>query len=144
MRPNEERIRLVCSFRSLNDFIRGLLRTKHYWAAYHGERGQKTRLKKRATTRISDENNLPTSANLSTPLDYRLLIGTVSQSHPRRPHTMASPLQDPGSSQKPYNDPTPMPKEVPSVTELGTTSAPLKSAAFFIGAYCKDYNGDHN
>lgn len=25
--------------------------------------------------------------------------------------------------------------------ELGVTSAPLKSAAFFIGAYCKDYNG---
>ncbi|KAJ7739849.1 NADH dehydrogenase, alpha subcomplex, subunit 8 [Mycena metata] len=28
------------------------------------------------------------------------------------------------------------------VEELGTTSAPLKSAAFFIGAYCKEYNED--
>ncbi|KAH8118733.1 NADH dehydrogenase alpha subcomplex subunit 8 [Phellopilus nigrolimitatus] len=55
---------------------------------------------------------------------------------------MASPMQDPGSSAKPYNDPTPMPADVPKVTELGTTSAPLKSAAFFIGPYCKDYNED--
>ncbi|THH08806.1 hypothetical protein EW145_g2450 [Phellinidium pouzarii] len=35
-----------------------------------------------------------------------------------------------------------MPADVPRVAELGTTSAPLKSAAFFIGAYCKDYNDD--
>jgi hypothetical protein len=34
-----------------------------------------------------------------------------------------------------------MPGNVPKVDELGTTSAPLKSAAFFIGAYCKEYNG---
>ena len=42
---------------------------------------------------------------------------------------------------KGYSDPTPMPAHVPKVTELGTTSAPLKSAAFFIGAYCKEFNG---
>ncbi|KAJ7639542.1 NADH dehydrogenase alpha subcomplex subunit 8 [Roridomyces roridus] len=30
----------------------------------------------------------------------------------------------------------------PHVAELGTTSAPLKSAAFFIGAYCKEFNED--
>ncbi|KAF8311170.1 NADH dehydrogenase, alpha subcomplex, subunit 8 [Clavulina sp. PMI_390] len=41
-----------------------------------------------------------------------------------------------------YADPTPAPASQPSVTEIGTTSAPLKSAAFFIGAYCKDYNDD--
>lgn len=41
----------------------------------------------------------------------------------------------------PYKEPTPLPEEVPKVQELGVTSAPLKSAAFFIGAYCKDYNG---
>jgi len=35
-----------------------------------------------------------------------------------------------------------MPTEVPKVQELGTTSAPLKSAAFFVGAHCKDYNED--
>ena len=30
---------------------------------------------------------------------------------------------------------------IPKVGELGTTSGPLKSAAFFIGAYCKDCSG---
>ncbi|KAJ7265460.1 putative NADH dehydrogenase 22K chain precursor [Mycena haematopus] len=34
------------------------------------------------------------------------------------------------------------PQEIPKVAELGTTSAPLKSAAFFLGAYCKEYNED--
>ncbi|KAJ7771024.1 hypothetical protein DFH07DRAFT_914267 [Mycena maculata] len=33
-------------------------------------------------------------------------------------------------------------QEIPKVQELGTTSAPLKSAAFFLGAYCKEYNED--
>ena len=41
----------------------------------------------------------------------------------------------------PYTDPTPLPASIPTVQEVGVTSAPLKSAAFFIGAYCKDYNG---
>ncbi|KAL7007610.1 ndufa8, NADH-ubiquinone oxidoreductase complex I 19kd subunit [Cystobasidiomycetes sp. EMM_F5] len=36
-----------------------------------------------------------------------------------------------------------MPKGTPHVEELGVTSAPLKSAAFFIGAHCKDFNGLH-
>ena len=39
------------------------------------------------------------------------------------------------------NDPTPMPAGIPKVEEVGATSAPLKSAAFFIGAYCREYNG---
>jgi NADH dehydrogenase (ubiquinone) 1 alpha subcomplex subunit 8 len=48
----------------------------------------------------------------------------------------------PGSVDKvAYVDPTPLPDHVPKVAELGVTSAPLKSAAFFIGAYCKEYNG---
>ncbi|KAF8231374.1 NADH dehydrogenase, alpha subcomplex, subunit 8 [Tricholoma matsutake] len=41
-----------------------------------------------------------------------------------------------------YVDKTPLPDHVPKVAELGVTSAPLKSAAFFIGAYCKEYNED--
>ncbi|OSD04527.1 NADH dehydrogenase, alpha subcomplex, subunit 8 [Trametes coccinea BRFM310] len=49
---------------------------------------------------------------------------------------------DPAESSKPYKDPTPLPADVPKVKELGVTSAPLKSAAFFLGAYCKDYNED--
>ncbi|EIM88610.1 NADH dehydrogenase alpha subcomplex subunit 8 [Stereum hirsutum FP-91666 SS1] len=49
----------------------------------------------------------------------------------------------PGSSSThPYKDPTPAPSTLPHVQELGTTSAPLKSAAFFIGAHCKEYNED--
>ncbi|KAJ7248483.1 hypothetical protein C8J57DRAFT_1139903 [Mycena rebaudengoi] len=36
----------------------------------------------------------------------------------------------------------PQAQEIPKVAELGTTSAPLKSAAFFLGAYCKEYNED--
>lgn len=34
-----------------------------------------------------------------------------------------------------------MPDHVPQVEELGVSSAPLKSAAFFIGAHCQKYNG---
>jgi NADH dehydrogenase (ubiquinone) 1 alpha subcomplex subunit 8 len=45
------------------------------------------------------------------------------------------------SSQEQHVDHTPMPSNIPHVDEVGATSAPLKSAAFFIGAYCKDYNG---
>ncbi|KAJ3719298.1 Ndufa8, NADH-ubiquinone oxidoreductase complex I 19kd subunit [Lentinula raphanica] len=49
----------------------------------------------------------------------------------------------PGSVQtRPYVDPTPLPDDIPKVQELGVTSGPLKSAAFFIGAYCKEYNED--
>ena len=51
-----------------------------------------------------------------------------------------SAFSHPEQSEKPYRDPTPLPAEA-RVPELGATSAPLKSAAFFIGAYCKDYNG---
>ena len=29
----------------------------------------------------------------------------------------------------------------PHVDEIGVTSAPLKSASFFFGSYCKEYNG---
>ncbi|KAF8524640.1 hypothetical protein BU17DRAFT_74742 [Hysterangium stoloniferum] len=42
----------------------------------------------------------------------------------------------------PYKDPTPLPDNIPHVAELGVTSAPLKSAAFFLGGFCKDYNED--
>ncbi|KAL1411416.1 ndufa8, NADH-ubiquinone oxidoreductase complex I 19kd subunit [Vanrija albida] len=43
---------------------------------------------------------------------------------------------------KPYSDPNPLPTSVPHVDELGVTSAPLKSASFFIGDYCKEVNED--
>ncbi|KAH8806864.1 hypothetical protein DL96DRAFT_1822208 [Flagelloscypha sp. PMI_526] len=47
-----------------------------------------------------------------------------------------------GPSDTLHKDPTPAPAALPKVDELGVTSAPLKSASFFIGAHCKDYNED--
>ncbi|TIA87855.1 hypothetical protein E3P99_02904 [Wallemia hederae] len=43
---------------------------------------------------------------------------------------------------KEYVETSPMPKDVPHVDELGATSAPLKSASFFIGDKCREYNDD--
>lgn len=39
-------------------------------------------------------------------------------------------------------DTTPMPDHIPKVEEIGATSAPLYSAAYFIGDRCKPYNDD--
>ncbi|EMD40579.1 hypothetical protein CERSUDRAFT_111175 [Gelatoporia subvermispora B] len=55
---------------------------------------------------------------------------------------MSSVYHDPAEASQPYKEPTPLPSDVPKVSELGTTSAPLKSAAFFIGDYCKEFNED--
>jgi NADH dehydrogenase (ubiquinone) 1 alpha subcomplex subunit 8 len=41
----------------------------------------------------------------------------------------------------PYVEPNPLPPSIPAVDEIGVTSAPLKSASFAIGEYCKDVNG---
>ncbi|MCJ1249996.1 hypothetical protein MMC30_007222 [Trapelia coarctata] len=40
-------------------------------------------------------------------------------------------------------DTTPLPDSVPKVPEIGASSAPLMSAAYFIGARCKAYNDDY-
>lgn len=40
-------------------------------------------------------------------------------------------------------DTTPMPEHIPKVQEIGTTSAPLLSASFFIGARCRAFNDDY-
>ncbi|TGJ83664.1 hypothetical protein E0Z10_g5089 [Xylaria hypoxylon] len=40
-------------------------------------------------------------------------------------------------------DTTPLPDSIPAVKEVGATSAPLLSAAFFIGARCRPYNDDY-
>lgn len=42
-----------------------------------------------------------------------------------------------------YIDKTPMPDHIPQVPEIGATSAPLKSASYFIGARCLPYNDDY-
>jgi len=39
-------------------------------------------------------------------------------------------------------DTTPLPDHIPKVKEVGASSAPLLSAAFFIGARCRAYNDD--
>lgn len=39
-------------------------------------------------------------------------------------------------------DTSPMPDGIPDVPEVGATSAPLKSASYFIGARCLPYNDD--
>ncbi|RKF60913.1 NADH-ubiquinone oxidoreductase 20.8 kDa subunit [Golovinomyces cichoracearum] len=39
-------------------------------------------------------------------------------------------------------DTAPLPPSIPAVTEVGTSSAPLLSASFFIGARCKPYGDD--
>ncbi|KAL0259211.1 ndufa8, NADH-ubiquinone oxidoreductase complex I 19kd subunit [Diplodia seriata] len=40
-------------------------------------------------------------------------------------------------------DTTPLPDHIPKVKEIGSSSAPLLSASFFIGARCKPYNDDY-
>lgn len=40
-------------------------------------------------------------------------------------------------------DTTPLPSNIPKVPEIGSSSAPLLSASFFIGARCKPYNDDY-
>lgn len=52
-----------------------------------------------------------------------------------------SSFQPGSTTAESYVEPTPMPDHVPKVEELGVTSAPLKSAAFFIGTHCQKYNG---
>lgn len=36
-----------------------------------------------------------------------------------------------------------MPDQIPKVDEIGASSAPLMSAAYFIGARCRAYNDDY-
>ncbi|RKP08474.1 NADH dehydrogenase, alpha subcomplex, subunit 8 [Thamnocephalis sphaerospora] len=54
---------------------------------------------------------------------------------------MSTP-NDPSYATHGYVESKPLPESVPHVDEIGATGAPLASAAFFIGAHCKDYNED--
>ncbi|KAF2261631.1 NADH dehydrogenase, alpha subcomplex, subunit 8 [Lojkania enalia] len=51
--------------------------------------------------------------------------------------------RQPRFNQHALYDTTPLPDSIPKVEELGASSAPLLSAAYFIGARCKDYNDDY-
>lgn len=55
---------------------------------------------------------------------------------------MSAAPRNPNLSDVEFIDPSPMPDDIPKVDEVGATSAPLQSASFFIGAYCKEYNED--
>ena len=69
---------------------------------------------------------------------------TPAASHNDTTPTVATTMNTfhPGeSSSHPFHEPAPLPSSIPKVNELGATSAPLKSAAFFLGAYCKEFNG---
>ncbi|KAL4875336.1 hypothetical protein BJY04DRAFT_202244 [Aspergillus karnatakaensis] len=50
--------------------------------------------------------------------------------------------REPRFNQQNLYDPTPLPDSIPKVTEIGATSAPLTSAAYFIGGRCKAFNDD--
>ncbi|KAK3056075.1 ndufa8, NADH-ubiquinone oxidoreductase complex I 19kd subunit [Extremus antarcticus] len=50
--------------------------------------------------------------------------------------------REPRFNQHVLIDTTPMPASVPKVEEIGASSAPLMSAAYFIGARCQAYNDD--
>jgi NADH dehydrogenase (ubiquinone) 1 alpha subcomplex subunit 8 len=54
---------------------------------------------------------------------------------------MATP-NDPFLATHKYQQNESMPSSVPAVDEIGATSAPLTSAAYFIGAHCQAYNED--
>jgi hypothetical protein len=61
--------------------------------------------------------------------------------NPQSLRSTMSRFQEGSVPSKAVADPTPMPANIPKVEEVGATSAPLKSAAFFIGAHCREYNG---
>src|SRR6266702_277724 len=65
----------------------------------------------------------------------------TTQRRDQRPATTMNSFHPGESSSHPFTEPTPLPASIPKVNEVGATSAPLKSAAFFIGAYCKEFNG---
>lgn len=42
-----------------------------------------------------------------------------------------------------HTESAPLPADIPAVSELGASSAPLTSAAFFIGSECREFNDDY-
>ncbi|KAK4631813.1 NADH-ubiquinone oxidoreductase [Fulvia fulva] len=50
--------------------------------------------------------------------------------------------RQPRFNQQVLIDTTPLPDNIPKVQEIGSSSAPLLSASYFIGARCRAYNDD--
>jgi hypothetical protein len=106
-------------------------------------------LVRRRTTHLHCPRPVPTSRKGGTILYFqgRLVIEGVKCHVYRSPLNEQTPLPLPLKtmsklfSDRAYVEPTPLPPSVPHVDELGVTSAPLRSASFFIGAHCKEING---
>ncbi|KAK6521148.1 hypothetical protein TWF506_001379 [Arthrobotrys conoides] len=52
-------------------------------------------------------------------------------------------MREPRFHQHVLVDTVPLPDDIPKVEEVGASSAPLLSAAFFIGARCRPFNDDY-
>jgi len=94
----------------------------------------------------TDKGRVATVARYPGRLGYviRRPAGKGESSHTTPTPTVTTTMNSfhPGeSSSHPFREPAPLPTSIPKVNELGATSGPLKSAAFFIGAYCKEFNG---
>lgn len=50
--------------------------------------------------------------------------------------------KQPAFSEKLYVEPSPLPDGTPQVSEIGLSSAPLETMAYYFGAFCKDYSED--
>jgi hypothetical protein len=66
----------------------------------------------------------------------------VSLSNPQTLGARASTNSKTSFNHQVLIDTTPLPSSIPRVQEIGSSSAPLLSASFFIGARCKPYNDD--
>jgi hypothetical protein len=88
------------------------------------------------------------TAKHATPLVPLVTLPGRDPLYPSRPGPRQAPdamasHREAVQNDKDYVDPNPLPPSVPHVDELGTTSAPLKSASFFIGDYCREVNGEY-
>lgn len=100
------------------------------------EKGKDARAYCRSRSRAGESAAAARTVRLESAVERSLSLVTLHSTIPK----MAT-HRDAKFPSTPYIDPAPAPKNVPHVDELGTTSAPLKSASFFIGEHCKDYNG---
>ena len=79
----------------------------------------------------------------ASPSPFPSRRGLQSPHKPPSKQNEASANASPRFNQQVLIDTTPLPDSIPPVKEIGATSAPLLSAAFFIGARCRDYNDDY-
>lgn len=71
---------------------------------------------------------------------------TLGTNRPSQSHNNAKSANN--ANERSFNqsvlvDTTPMPAGIPKVEEVGATSAPLTSAAYFIGDRCQAFNDDY-